>query len=560
MTRPLARAALVAFALAASATTAPAQDAQHAAHGRATPAVPLIEGLGSYHRAISSRDSLAQQYFDQGIRLTYAFNHLEAIRAFEEAARRDSTCAICWWGVAFGYGSNINLPMDSAAAVAAHAALQKAQRLAPHASESEQALIAALATRYDGTLAGQPARDSAYAAAMADVAARYTDDNDALALHADAIMNLSPWYYWDGQKQRPQTGAMLASLERVLARDSMHPGACHLYIHAVEAAYPERAVPCAERLAGLMPAAGHLVHMPGHIYIRVGRYADAIAANEHAVHADETYIQDRSPTAGVYTLGYYPHNYDFLAFAAAMTGRGRQAVEASDKQASVIPLEIAGAPGMAFMQGHLTRRFQMRVRFGRWDEILAAPAPPAELPYAQAIWHYARGRALAATGDLAGAKAELATVQRAAEDPVLAALRLEFNSTQAVIRIAARVLAGSIAATEGRYEEAIAALTEAAKLEDALTYGEPPEWSIPVRHDLGAVYLAAGQPAKAEQSYREDLKRFPANGWSLKGLEAALRAQGRTADADAAAREFETAWKTADTKVTGSLVGVAVKR
>lgn len=557
MTRPLARAALAALVLAAGATTAPAQDAQHAA---ATATVPLIEGLGSYHRAISSRDPLAQQYFDQGIRLTYAFNHLEAIRAFEEAARRDSTCAICWWGVAFGYGSNINLPMDSAAAVAAYAALQKAQRLAPHASEPERAFIAALSKRYDGTLAGQPARDSAYATAMAELAARYPDDDDALSLHADAIMNLSPWYYWDGQQQRPQTGAMLASLEGVIARDSMHPGACHLYIHAVEAAYPERAVPCAERLAGLMPAAGHLVHMPGHIYIRVGRYADAIAANEHAVHADESYIQDRAPGAGVYTLGYYPHNYDFLAFAAAMTGRGRQAVEASDKQASVIPLEIAGAPGMAFMQGHLTRRFQMRVRFGRWDEILAAKAPPAELPYAQTIWHYARGRALAATGDIAGARAELTAVQQAAENPVLATLRLEFNSTQAVARIAARVLAGTIAAAEGRNEEAIAALTEAATLEDALTYGEPPEWSVPVRHDLGAVYLAAGQPAKAEQAYREDLKRFPANGWSLKGLEAALRAQGKAADADAAAREFASAWKTADTQVAGSVVAQAVGR
>src|SRR5690606_27526480 len=232
-----------------------AQDAQHAAHGDAAAAVPIIEGLGSYHRPISSRNPETQQYFDQGLRLTYAFNHLEAIRAFEEAARRDSSCAICWWGVAFGYGSNINLPMDSASAVAAYAAMQKAQRLAPRAAENERAYIAALAKRYSGNLDGQPERDTAYAAAMQQLAARYPGDIDALSLHADAIMNLSPWYYWDGDEPRPQTGAMLASLERALEIDSMHPGACHLFIHAVEAVAPERAVPCAERLAGLMPAA-----------------------------------------------------------------------------------------------------------------------------------------------------------------------------------------------------------------------------------------------------------------------------------------------------------------
>ena len=555
MTRLVARSLTFTLALAVSATALHAQDAEHAGHGGpAAAGVPLIEGLGTLHRPISSKNPETQKYFDQGLRLTYAFNHLEAIRAFEEAARRDPTCAICWWGVAFGYGGNINLPMDSASAVAAHAALQKAQRLAPGAAENERAFIEALAKRYDGTVVNQAARDTAYAAAMTNLAARYPDDLDALTLHADAIMNLSPWYYWDGEQPRPQTGAMLASLEGALARDSMHPGACHLFIHAVEAVDPERAVPCAERLADMMPAAGHLVHMPGHIYIRVGRYADAIAANEHAVHADETYIQDRRPDAGVYTLGYYPHNYDFLAFAAAMSGRGAQAVEASDKQASVIPIEVAGAPGMAFMQGHLTRRLQMRVRFARWDEILASPELPAELPYARVIQHYARGRAFAAKGDLAGAKAELAKLQAAAKEPRLAEIRLEFNSTQAVARIAERVLAGTVAAAEGKHDVAIAALREAAALEDGLTYGEPPEWSVPVRHDLGAVLLAAGKPAEAEKAYREDLKRFPANGWSLKGLELALRAQNRTADADAAATELKAAWNGADVKLGGSVL------
>jgi tetratricopeptide (TPR) repeat protein len=553
MNRGIIRPALLALALAALAAPAAAQDAQHAAHGPAGGAgVPLLEGLGSHHHPISSRSPLAQQYFDQGIRLAYAFNHQEAIRAFEEAARQDSSCAICWWGVAFGHGSNINLPMDSASAVAAYAAIRKAQQLAGGASEAERAYIGALATRYGGTLDGQPARDSAYARAMKQLAARYPDDTDALTLHADAVMNLSPWYYWDDTTPRPQTREMLASLDRALARDSMHPGACHLYIHAVEAAFPERAVPCADRLAALMPAAGHLVHMPGHIYIRVGRYEDAIEANEHAVHADESYIRDRRPNPGVYTLGYYPHNYDFLAFAASMLGRGRQAVTASDRQAAVIPLEMAGAPGMAFMQGHLTRNLQMRVRFGRWDEILAKPAPPAELLHATAIWHYARGRAYAARGDVARAEAELARVKAATSDPRLEGVRLEFNESQTVLRIAERVLAGNIALARGQKAEAVAALRQAAEIEDGLTYGEPPDWSVPVRHELGAALLASGDAPAAERAYREDLKRFPANGWALLGLEQSLRAQNRTREADQVRAEFRRAWTSADVEPKAS--------
>ncbi len=527
----LTRMTLAALALAGVAATAAAQEGAHASHARAGaagPGVPLIEGLGTLHRPISSSKPLAQQYFDQGLRLTYAFNHQEAIRAFEEAARQDADCAICWWGVAFGYGSNINLPMDSASAVAAHAALQKAVALAPRASAAEQAYIEALAQRYTGSLAGQPARDTAYAKAMKALAGRYPDDTDALALHADAVMNLSPWYYWDGSNPRPQTPELLASLERAVALDSTHPGACHLFIHAVEAVYPERAVACADRLAALMPAAGHLVHMPGHIYIRVGRYEDAIRANEHAVHADETYIRDRNPEAGVYTLGYYPHNYDFLAFAASMLGRADQAIAATEKQAALIPVEMANAPGMTFMQSHLTRHLQMRVRFGRWDEILAVPAPPAELLHANAIRHYARGRAYAAKGDVAQAEAELAKVKAATTDPRLKGVRLEFNESQTVLRIAERVLAGHVAAAKGDRRGAVAALREAVEIEDGLTYGEPPDWSVPVRQELGAALLAAGDAAAAEQAFREDLENFPANAWSTKGLEQARQLSAAT--------------------------------
>jgi tetratricopeptide (TPR) repeat protein len=281
-----------------------------------------------------------------------------------------------------------------------------------------------------------------------------------------------------------------------------------------------------------MPGAGHLVHMPGHIYIRVGRYADAIAANEHAVHADETYIRDTRPGLGVYTAGYYPHNYDFLAFAASMIGRSDQALEAAEKVAELVPAEMMGAPGMTFLEHFSMRHLQMKVRFERWPSILEAPAPPEDRIHALALWHYARGRALAATADVAGATAQLARLRQLAAESDRAGLALEFNASGTILRIAAGVLGGYIASARGDHTEAADLLGAAARLEDDLVYGEPPEWSVPVRQDLGRVLLTAGRAADAEQAFREDLKRFPDNTWSLRGLSEALRAQGRGAQAD----------------------------
>jgi hypothetical protein len=366
-------------------------------------------------------------------------------------------------------------------------------------------------------------------------------------------MDLRPWSYWtrDGSLQ-PGMDHALSRLEQVVATNPRHPGACHFYIHAVEAAHPERAVPCAERLAALMPGAGHIVHMPGHIYIRVGRYMDAVKTNEHAVHADETYIRDQRPGVSAYTAGYYPHNFDFLAFAAAMAGRADQAIGAADKQASAVPSDMLGAPGMAFLQHHITRRLQLRVRFGRWDEILGASAPSEELPPATGMWHYARGRALAATGRIREAEAELASVHAAATDPRLADVRLEFNESRTILGIAEHVLAGSIADARGDHAEAVGHLREAAAIEDGLTYGEPPEWTVPVRHDLGAALLAAGRAPDAEQVYREDLKHFPGNGWSLLGLSQSLRAQGKVAEADRAMAAFRRAWSASDVEIDSS--------
>ena len=516
--------------------------------------VPLYDNLGDHHYSISTEVPLAQRYFDQGLRLYYAFNHQEAIRAFEEAARQDPDCALCYWGIALARGPNINAPMDADAGVAAYGALQQA--LARPASTHEQALIRALSTRYAAEPpADRSALDAAYAQAMGALVRQYPKDLEIATLYAESLMDLSPWQYWsrDGKPQ-PNTPELLAQLERVIAANPNHPGACHFFIHAVEAAQPERAVPCAERLAGLMPGAGHLVHMPGHIYIRVGRYEDAIKANEHAVHADESFIRDQSPAFGIYVAGYYPHNYDFLAFAASMIGRSEQAMAATQKMAALVPQPMLREPGMTYLQHHQTRPLQMGVRFGRWDQVLAAEAPPADLPHARALWHYARGRALVARGDLAAAEAELSQLRTIAQDPRMDELRLEFNNSGAVLDIATPVLAGHIAAAKGDYPNAIAQLREAADREDALVYGEPPEWSVPVRQELGLVLLQAERNAEAEQAFEQDLKRFPDNGWSLHGLARALRAQNRDAEAQSTQQRFQKVWSGADMQlaVTGA--------
>lgn len=546
--------ALLCGALAAAAPAA----AQHDRHGARLPAaggaVPLYDDLGSHRYGITTAVPRAQRYFDQGLRLHYAFNHAEAVRAFGEAARLDPACAMCHWGTALALGPNVNAPaMDSAATVQAYAAVQRALRHAPGAAPVEQALVRALATRYaPAPAASRAGLDSAYARAMEAVAREHPDDPEVATLYAESVMDLSPWHYWTGEGEpRPATPALLAALERVIAANPDHPGACHFFIHAVEEVQPARAVPCAERLAALMPGAGHIVHMPGHIYVRVGRYMDAVRANEHAVHADEAYIRDQRPGAGIYTLGYYPHNHDFLAFAAMMAGRRAQALEAAGKVAGGIPAEMLRAPGMEFLQHRMTRPLQLLVRFERWDDVLRAPAPPEDLRHARAMWHYARGRALAARGRPGEAEAELARVRAAAADSALAGVRMEFNSPGAILGVAEAVLAGHVAAARGDHAGAVRHLREAVRREDGLVYGEPPDWTVPVRQELGEALLAAGDPAGAEEAFRQELEHFPANGWSLRGLARSLRAQGRSAEAAEAEARFRTAWKDADADLRG---------
>ncbi|HEX9704153.1 MAG TPA: hypothetical protein VGA20_02765 [Gemmatimonadales bacterium] len=531
----------VALLLAAASLTGAARDS-----------VPLYDNLGRHHVAISTRVPLAQQYFDQGMRLVYGFNHAEAIRAFTEAARLDSTCAMCYWGVAYAYGPHVNAGMDSVAGVAAYAAWRQALARLRFASTREQAFIGALARRYAPLpRTERAALDTAYARAMGDVVRRYPNDLDAATLYAEALMDLSPWNYWDQKSGAPREGTteILAQLERVVATNADHPGACHYYIHAVEAVTPEKAVPCAERLAALMPGVGHMVHMPGHIYIRVGRYADAIDANIHAVHADEVYIEGQKPQ-GLYPLGYYPHNYHFLAFAATMAGKGAQAIEAARKTAATTPVDVARA--VPPLEPYVVYPFLTLTTFGRWDEVLALPVPPAELPYSKGLASYARGVAFAATGRWAEAAAARDTLRAIADATSPQYAVAGWTTPRVVLEIAAHALAGEIAARRGEFERAIADFKVAAELEDALQYIEPPDWYYPIRHSLGAVLLKATRAAEAEAVYREDLKRFPENGWSLFGLAQALRAQGKDVEAAEVDARFERAWTQADVTLTAS--------
>jgi len=517
--------------------------------------VDLYADLGDHHLEIATDAEAAQRYFDQGLRLQYGFNHAEAIRAYEEALRYDPSCAMCWWGIALASGPNINAGMDPESGRRAYAAIRKAGELSAEGPPKEVALIEALAARYGPDAdAGRTALDSAYAGAMATVAEEYPGDADVLALYAASLMNLSPWDYWTPELE-PGAGTdeILAALAQALESDPDNPGACHYFIHAVEAAHPERAVACADRLAALMPGAGHIVHMPGHIYIRVGRYADAVKANERAVHADEGYIADQRP-AGLYPTAYYPHNYHFMAFAAMMAGMSDRAISAARTVAPKVPPEVAAQ--IYWIQNVVVLPSLTLLTFGRWDDVLDEPMPPANLATATAMAHYARGTAFAATGRGAEAETALAEIQRiAAQERALDAEGGALDTGQglnAVIAIAQHALAGELALRSGQQEEAVAHFEAAAEIEDGLIYEEPPLWYYPIRHSLGRALLEADRPADAERAYREDLERFPDNGWSLYGLAASLRAQGKDAEAEELEARFQAVWTEADVRITAS--------
>ena len=506
---------------------------------------PLYTNLGTHHKAVGTRVPLAQQYFDQGLRLVYGFNHAEAIRSFTRATELDSACAMCWWGIAYAYGPHVNAGMDSASGVKAYEAAQKALSLSSKASPWKRAYIRAVAARYVPVPPNDRASlDSAYSRAMADVARSYPKDLDAGALYAESLMDLRPWNYWTPQGQPyPGTEEIVRQLERVIARNPEHPGACHYYIHAVEAVNPQLAVPCAERLARLMPGVGHMVHMPAHIYVRVGRYNDAATSNVHAIHTDETFIEGQKPVT-VYSLAYYPHNIHFLAFVSTLAGRSAQALEAARTLQTKVNLDVARQVPM--LQEMVPYYVLTLTTFGRWDDVLAQPLPPPDIRMPLAMAYYARGVAHAAKGQPAEAQMALDTVKTIdAATPADAPLKTP-------VSIAVHALMGEIATRSGKVDEGIGHFRQALKIEEAGLYFEPPKWYYPIRQSLGAALLKAGKSAEAEAVYREDLKRFPENGWSLFGLAAALRAQGKSAEAAAVDQRFSKAWSGADVKLMAS--------
>ncbi len=504
---------------------------------------PIYPNLGVHSYRVHATDQ-AQRYFDQGLRLLWAFNHSEAVRSFREAERLDPACAMCPWGIALASGPNINAPMEPTGLDSARAAVKRAQGIP--ATEAEQRLVAALAARYaSGSPDDRLRNDSAYADAMGRVVGADPNDLEARVLYADALMNLSPWDYWNADgTPRQATSIILEQLEYAQTANAAHPGACHLYIHAVEAADPRRALPCAERLAALMPGAGHLVHMPGHIYIRVGRYADAIEANRHAIHADQEFLE--GPAArrrGVYGSGYYPHNHHFLAFAASMAGSSRLAIEHARAAARGVDPDIAAE--IPWIEAITPVGYWTLVSFGRWDEILAEPLPAADRRFTTGMAFYARGVAFAARRRWAEARAALDSVGRiAASHPA--------GDNRIALEIAEHALQGEIAMRRGVLAEAVREFRAAVALEDQLPYTEPPTWYYPMRHSLGKAYLAQGRGDAAERVYREDLARFPSNGWSLYGLTAALKQQGRLEEANTVLQHFREAWIHADVVLTGS--------
>jgi tetratricopeptide (TPR) repeat protein len=561
--QPLRQAIALALWLHFGAGLAPLR-AQHGPHGPdnglKTPPnaqgqiAPRLQNLGNHTFKIKTRSRKAQEFFNQGINLSYGFNHAEAMRSFREAARLDPSCAIAYWGQALVLGPNINMPMAAEAEPEAHKLIQKALELKMHASPKERDYIDALAKRYSpDAKPDRKALDQAYAHAMKSLAKKYPNDLDAATLYAEALMDLRPWNYWtrDGVPYA-DTPEIISLLESVMKRNPNHPGACHFYIHAVEATKsPERAEAAADRLFKLMPGAGHMVHMPSHIYFRVGRYADASKANAQASAVDEDYIT-QCRVQGIYPLAYYPHNLHFLYAAASFEGNSELTILAAEKVAAAIPHHAL--KDFPMLQGFLAIPELALARFGRWDKILKLPAPAHDTLFLKGIRHYVRGTALAATERLGDAARELEALKKVLADKALDDLPASFshNTTRAILGIAPEMLQGEILARQGKYPEAIAHLETAARLEDALVYIEPPDWYLPARQALGAVLLQAGRAAEAEAVYWEDLRRYPHNGWSLFGLAQSLEKQGKNEEAAMVEQRFQKAWKQADVKLTAS--------
>jgi tetratricopeptide (TPR) repeat protein len=533
----------LAFVLSAALLYGIAAAQQHGAQN-SHQAASLMPGLGDLHHPVTTGNPEAQKFFDQGLRLIYAFNHDEAARSFHRAAELDPKMAMAYWGIAEAVGPNYNDPADPDRFQQAHQAIQKASELASGASPSERAYIAAMAKRYPAdSKADLRQAAEQYNDAMRELVRQFPDDLDAATLFAESGMNLHPWGLWhvDGSAEAG-TEEIVSTLESVMRRDPNHMGAIHYYIHAVEASpHPERALAGANKLSSLAPAAGHLVHMPGHVYIRTGDFDAAVKTNESAAAADRAYIQTHGGE-GLYPAMYYSHNLHFIAACSSMDGNYDQARKAAAMLATHVGPIVKAMPPL---EGFMTVPMAVEIRFQKWDQILAMPQPDPALKTTTVFWHFGRGMALAGKGKLSEAEAEYKTVSTAeAATPPDAIFNAPWNNkAKDVLKIAENVLGAKIAMLKHDSSGAIAQLRQAVAIQDSLKYGEPPDWFYPVRESLGAVLLVSGNAAEAEKVFREDLDRNPRNPRSLFGLREALAAQNRTYDAQFVDKQFQAAWK-----------------
>jgi tetratricopeptide (TPR) repeat protein len=519
---------------------------------------PILDGMGEHGFDLLAASDTAKLFFNQALALTYGFNHVEAGRSYQQVAALEPTSAIAYWGQALVLGPNINGAMESSSVAPAYEAIQKALSLETHASDKERGLIQALSARYsnDESMSDRTVLDEAYADAMRSLVARYPEDPNIRTLLAEALMVIHAWDYWMGDgRPKEWTPEILEVLETGLTSHPNHAGLIHYYIHAVEASKnPGRALAGADTLRDLVPGAGHLVHMPSHIYIRTGRYQDGVEANEKAIVVDNNYIA-QCRQQGIYPLAYVPHNRHFLWAMASMQGNSKKAIAAAEHMAKHIDLSLMKEPGYGTLQHYWVTPTYAYVRFGHWEKILSAAKPDQALHYPVGVWHYARGIAFAAKGELEKAQEELLQLQSIAADEALKDLTVwGINNAFDVISIAQLILQGELAGKNQNFDEAIDAIQKAATLEDALNYNEPSDWHYPVRQSLGAVLLSAGKFIEAENAYRQDLEVFPENGWSLYGLSRALSEQGKEAEAELIHKRFEQAWSRADIELSASRV------
>jgi tetratricopeptide (TPR) repeat protein len=545
---------LIAFAVAIAVGPGSVPGEPTRPEGASQSRVIHYTGLGEHTRSVATSSREAQTYFDQGLAFIYAYNHDEAFRAFQRAAELDPRCAMAHWGASLSLGKNYNYPFfPPEKAKAAWKSLELAQATAQNESEANRALIEALAARYADPLPENTRPlEEAYARAMKAVAEKFPKDADIGSLYAESLMNLRPWDLWtiDGQPQ-PETPAILKALETVLAFAPHHPLANHLYIHACEASpHPEKADAAADRLRDMEPALGHMLHMPSHIDIRRGRWQAAIEANDKAIVADRNYAKT-VPEQGFYRM-YMAHNHVMLVFAAMNQGESQRALKVARDMLAGVPHDWVARPeNAAVADGFVAAPLEVMKRFGMWEEILKEPEPPEIFPIARAMRHHIRAVAWAAQGETARARAEQELFRDAAKKPARDAT-FGNNKAADLFAVGDDMLEGEILAREGKMEAGIRALRSAVAKEDKLRYSEPPDWVVPVRHALGAFLLHDGQPAEAEAVYREDLRRWPDNGWSLHGLSASLAAQGKKTEAARVRARFDEFWKHADVKITTS--------